>query len=238
MGQSQTIPLQPPDEKLDVVFEVFAQAVLHASQKLKQYLGFVDPQQTLRVSTSTLNAVFLIHFIGFCKEKGVDGCISTRAMTRQQEMLMGVSWIWTLTCSSRISEFQIAVRSVQTSGTYRATEADEDPYQKRLEQSISDLDRNKSCFDKLFDFSSSVGVNCMSLCIVYGLPGKPREIRGVRSKDLVRFKAGESGSFTEEMLLRYLQGADTFITTTEMIQNHLWKQSRSSDSEHVYVNFL
>lgn len=240
MGQSQTIPLQPPDEKLDVVFEVFAQAVLHASQKLKQYLGFVDPQQYLRVSTCTLNAVFLIHFISFCKEKGVDGCISTCAMTRQQEMLMGVSWIWTLTCSSRISEFQIAVRSVQTSGTYRVTETDEDPYQKRLEQSISDLDRNKSCFDKLFDFSSSIGVNCMSLCIVYGLPGKPREIRGVLSKDLLRFKAGESGSFTEEMLLRYLRSADTFITTTEMIQNHLWKQSRSSDSEHVYVyiNFL
>ncbi|MGH0190117.1 UNVERIFIED_CONTAM: hypothetical protein FKN15_042311 [Acipenser sinensis] len=73
MGQSQTIPLQPPDEKLDVVFEVFSQAVLHASQKLKQYLGFVDPQHSLRVSTCTLNAVFLIHFITFCKEKGVDG---------------------------------------------------------------------------------------------------------------------------------------------------------------------
>ncbi|MBN3285723.1 REP15 protein, partial [Polyodon spathula] len=189
MGQSQATPLQPPGEKLEAVFEVFVQAVLHASQTLERYLGFVDPQHTLRVSTGRMNTVVLIHVIGFCK-KGVDGCMSTRAMTRQQEMLMGVSWIWTLTCSSKISQFQTAVRSVQTGGTYIVRETDGDPYQKRLEQSISDLDRNKSCFDKLFEFSSSIGVNCMSLCIVYGSPGKSREIRGVLSKDLLRFKAG------------------------------------------------
>ncbi|MBN3289442.1 REP15 protein, partial [Polypterus senegalus] len=237
MGLNQVTLLQP-DDKLDTVFEVFAQAVLHASDKLKDYLGFSDPEQKLHISTRTMSTVLLMNFIKFCKEKGVEECISTCIMSRQQELTMGVDWIWTLSGTTTNVRFQIAVQAIQLTGAHQPTEMDEDPYEKRLERSILDLDpRQTTRLEKLLDFCSSIGGNCLGLCIVYGVPGRPRDIRGVLTKHLGA-TTEKGASLTEATVLHYLENTESFISTKEMIEKHLYRQRGAVDNQPVYIQFL
>ncbi|XP_043932087.1 rab15 effector protein-like [Protopterus annectens] len=237
MGQNQVL-LSDSDDKFDRVCDIFTQAVLHSCQKVKTYLGFVDPEQKLYVRTRTLNEIFLMDFINYCKEKGADDWISTCKMTKQQEMLMGVDWIWNLTGSGKNTNIQIAVQTVQLSECYRMTEMDEDPYEKILEKSVADLDnRNKTKHDKLLEFCSSIGQNCMGLCIIYGVPGKPKEIRGIMMQHLKHLK-GKTRCIREDTLLQYMKTVDYFITTREMMEKYLFKKRSSQNDDRVYVNFL
>lgn len=96
-----------------VICEVFSQGVLHASQRLKDYLGFVDPQSKFQPATNTLSEIFLVNFISFCVGKGVEERIMTSKMTKQQSSLFGVDWIWTLCGSDKQIKLQIAVQALQ-----------------------------------------------------------------------------------------------------------------------------
>ncbi|XP_069489788.1 rab15 effector protein-like [Ambystoma mexicanum] len=237
MGQNQTLMFMV-DNKPDVVCEVFTQALIHASEQAKTYLGFKDPEQKLRVSTRTLNEVFLMSFIEYCQEKGMQDRISTSRMTKQQEVLLGVDWIWTLTGNNRNTQFQIAVQTVQLGQVFRPTEMDEDPYERILERSITSMeDAGKTRYEKLLDFCSSIGLNCTGLVIVFGVLEKPKEIRGVLSKHLGHFK--EKGAhITEEVLVQFLKSTDNFITVNEMIANYLCNGKKANTVERVYINFL
>ncbi|MEE6493156.1 hypothetical protein FKM82_016750 [Ascaphus truei] len=237
MGQNQTVFFMV-DNKPDVVFDVFSQALIQASHKVKGYLGFKDPQQKLRVCTRTLNEVFLVTFINFCKEQGLEDRISTSKMSRQQEILMGVDWVWTLTGTSKSSRFQIAVQTVQLVDSYKPSEMDEDPYQRILERSILELDdMNRTRYQKLLDFCSSVGPNCTGLILVYGLPGKLKEIRGVLSRHLLNF-SGRRPHLNDTTLLQYLKVTESFITIKEMMHSYLCNAKKASETEHVYITFL
>lgn len=47
--------------------------MVYVVQKLKEYFGFEVFLSNLRLVLNTLNEIFLIYFIIFCQEKGVDG---------------------------------------------------------------------------------------------------------------------------------------------------------------------
>ncbi|XP_078500238.1 rab15 effector protein-like [Lissotriton helveticus] len=237
MGQNQTLMFMV-DNKPDVVCEVFTQALIHASEQVKAYLGFKDPEQKLRVSTRTLNEIFLMSFIQYCQEKGMEDRITTSRMTKQQEVLLGVDWVWTLTGGSTNTHFQIAVQTVQLCQAYRPTEMDEDPYERILESAITRLeDASRTRYEKLLDFCSSIGLNCTGLVIVFGVQEKPKEIRGVLSKQLGQFKEKDA-HVTDELLLEYLKSTDNFITVNEMIANYLCNGKKANNGERVYINFL
>nr|XP_033773909.1 rab15 effector protein-like [Geotrypetes seraphini]XP_033773910.1 rab15 effector protein-like [Geotrypetes seraphini]XP_033773911.1 rab15 effector protein-like [Geotrypetes seraphini] len=237
MGQNQTVYLTQ-DNKPDVVCEIFTQTLLHAAEKVKGYLGFQDPQQKLYVSTRTLNEVFLMSFINFCKEKGVEDRISTSKMTKQQEVLLGVDWIWTLTGGDKQTLFQIAVQTVQLGDTYQIREMDHDPYERIMERSITDLEgNNKSRYEKLQDFCTSIGTTCTGLVIVYGVQERNREIRGVLVNHLLHFK-DKKLHMKEEIMLQYLKTTDFFITVKEMMENYICNGKKSNSAEQVYIHFL
>lgn len=96
-----------------IICKVFSQGVVHASQRLKDCLGFVDPQSKFPSATNTLSEIFLVNFISFCMEKGVEECIVTSKMTKQQSSLFGVDWVWTLSGADEQIKLQVAVRVLQ-----------------------------------------------------------------------------------------------------------------------------
>ncbi|XP_006014595.1 rab15 effector protein [Latimeria chalumnae] len=239
MGQSVSQEAAVEDSKPDVICEVFAQAVVHTSLRLKEYLGFEDPQSKLRPSTDTLNEIFLMNFITFCMEKGVEELVATNKMTKQQSLLFGVDWIWTLFGPERNMRLQLAVQTLQM-----ANESPEEGDHAELmctkskESALADqLYRNKSRFEKLLEFCSLVGPDCVGLFIVFGVPGKPREIRGILL-DAVRKEKNLKIAAGEDVLRMFILNTETFVSTREMLENCLSKKNGLKSMGQAYVNFL
>ncbi|KAJ7329537.1 hypothetical protein JRQ81_015711 [Phrynocephalus forsythii] len=219
-----------------VICDVFSQGVVFASQKVKEYLGFEDPQSKFSPSTDTLNEIFLVNFIGFCVEKGVEERITTNKMTKQQSLLFGVDWIWTLSGADKKIRLQIAVQSLQmgdlpsggqpfeTTGSNEAVLCDE-------------LFCNKSRFEKLEKFCTLVGHDCLGLFITFGVPGKPKDIRGVLL-DSIRRETRKNLLSGENTLRQFVLTTDSFLPTKEMLENCLTKKNGLREVGKVYINFL
>ncbi|XP_012662212.1 rab15 effector protein [Otolemur garnettii] len=178
MGQkaSQQLALKDGDEVLGIC-EVVSGATIHAAQKLKEYLGFEYPLSKLCPAANTLNEIFLIHFITFCQEKGVDEWLTTTKMTKNQTLLFGADWIWTFWGSDKQIKLQLAVQTLRMSSLLPIESKPCDP--SNLEPRVKESPWKKSRFDKLEEFCSLIGEDCLGLFIIFGVPGKPKDIRGV-----------------------------------------------------------
>ncbi|XP_007175776.2 rab15 effector protein [Balaenoptera acutorostrata] len=178
MGQkpSQQLALKDGKEVLGIC-EVVSGAIVCAAQKLKEYLGFEDTLGNLCPAPNSLNEIFLIHFVTFCQEKGVDNWLTTTKMTKHQALLFGADWIWTFWGSDKQIRLQLAVQTLQMSSLPPVESEPCDPShpESRAEGSFS----NRSRFDKLEEFCNLIGEDCLGLFIIFGVPGKPQDIRGV-----------------------------------------------------------
>ncbi|KAG8438590.1 hypothetical protein GDO86_004958 [Hymenochirus boettgeri] len=231
MGQKTSslgITVQQPD-KADIVCEIFSQAVVYASQKLKEYLGFDDPSGTFHPSTETLNEIFLVNFIGYCIEKGVEERIVTNKTSQQQSLLFGTDWIWTLYGSDKLVKLQIAVQTLQMSELNVNTEN-----MKEESEAPGGTHKDKSRFKKLEEFCNQVGPDCLGLFIIYGLPGKPKDIRGV----LLDSVKDTNTSPGECALGEFILNTDTFLPTRDMLDTCLSKKNGQRNIGKVYINFL
>ncbi|XP_067415079.1 rab15 effector protein [Emydura macquarii macquarii] len=215
-----------------IISEVFSQGVVHASQKLKEYLGFEDPQSKFRPAMDTLNEIFLVNFLSFCVEKGVEERIMTNKMTKQQSLLLGVDWIWTLSGANKQIKLQIAVQSLQMAELlHNETGPTEEP-------TLADqLFKNKSRFEKLEEFCTLVGQDCLGLLIMFGVPGKPKDIRGVMLDSINKEKRKNHLS-GENALWQFVLNTDSFLSTREMLENCLCKKNGLKEVGKVYINFL
>ncbi|NXI61540.1 REP15 protein, partial [Anseranas semipalmata] len=222
-----------------VICEVFSQGVVHASQRLKDYLGFIDPQSKFQPATNTLNEIFLVNFISFCVEKGVEERIMTSKMTRQQSSLFGVDWIWTLSGADKQIKLQIAVQALQLAELFCSesgpTEALDDCCQ---EATLADEHfQNRSRFEKLAEFCRLVGRDCLGLFIVFGVPGKPKDIRGVMLDSIAKEKR-KGRLLGRNALRQFVLSTDSFLPTKEMLENCLGEKSGLKEVGNVYINFL
>uniref|UniRef100_A0A8C0FSI1 RAB15 effector protein n=1 Tax=Bubo bubo TaxID=30461 RepID=A0A8C0FSI1_BUBBB len=222
-----------------VICEVFSQGVVHASQRLKDYLGFVDPQSKFQPATNTLSEIFLVNFIHFCMEKGAEECIMTSKMTKQQASLFGVDWIWTLSGADKQVKLQFAVQALQLAELVRGeggpAEAVEDCCQ---EAALADERfRNKSRFEKLAEFCHLVGQDCLGLFIIFGVPGKPKDIRGVMLDSIAKEeqKCRLSG---RNALWQFVTNTDSFLPTKDMLENCLGTKNGPKEVGNVYMKFL
>lgn len=73
----------------------------------------MDPQSKFQPATNTLSEIFLVNFISFCVEKGVEERIATSKMTEQQSSLFGVDWVWSLSGADKQIKLQVAVQALQ-----------------------------------------------------------------------------------------------------------------------------
>uniref|UniRef100_A0A8C5PB15 RAB15 effector protein n=1 Tax=Leptobrachium leishanense TaxID=445787 RepID=A0A8C5PB15_9ANUR len=239
MGQNpSTLDVIIQQDKADIICEIFSQGLVHACQKLKEYLGFEDPFGNLRPSTDTLIEIFLVNFINFCIEKGVEERISTSRMTKQQSLLLGVDWIWTIFGSDKLVKLQIAVQALAMSDFFmhgRKTHSMSNCTHCKEVQLADSAYQDKSPFEKLEEFCGLVGTDCMGLFMVFGLPGKPKDIRGVLLDSVMKEKRRSPG---EQALEQFILGTDNFLPTREMLEQCMSRKNGHRNIGKVYINFL
>ncbi|XP_028671984.1 rab15 effector protein-like [Erpetoichthys calabaricus] len=242
MGQVQDREPVQQERKTDALCDVFGQGIAYAAQKLKEYLGFEDPQSKLQPSTDTLNEIFLVNFITFCVEKGVEEHITTSKMTKQQSLLFGVDWIWTLFGPDKSVRLQFTVQTTQLSDSALKENAQPPALppatNNRTQTSVEDaLFRDKGKVEKLEEFCSLIGEDCVGLFIAYGLPGKPREMRGALLESIRKYRRKKAS--TDESAVRdYFMNTDTFLSTLEMLERCLNQKSGRRDIGNVYISFI
>ncbi|XP_027567492.2 LOW QUALITY PROTEIN: rab15 effector protein [Pipra filicauda] len=221
-----------------LICDVFSQGVLHASQRLKDYLGFVDPQSKFQPATNTLSEIFLVNFISFCMEKGAEELIVTSKMTRQQSCLFGVDWIWTLSGADKQIKLQIAVHALQLAELFCGPAEEEEEEDCCREAALADeCFQNMSWFGKLAEFCRLVGQDCLGLFVAFGVPGKPKDIRGVLLDSIAREeqKCRLSG---RNALRQFVTGTDSTLPTKDMLENCLGTNSGLREVGNVYTNFV
>ncbi|NWI50410.1 REP15 protein, partial [Calyptomena viridis] len=220
-----------------VICEAFSQGVLHASERLKDYLGFVDPQSKLQPATNTLSEIFLVNFIRFCVEKGVEERIVTSKMTKQQSSLFGVDWLWTLSGADKQIKLQIAVQALQLfhgEGGPAEEEEEDSCWEAAL---ADDCFQNMSRFERLAEFCRLVGRDCLGLFVVFGVPGKPKDIRGVTLDSIA--KEEQKGRLSGRNALRqFVTSTDRSLTTKDMLENCLGTKNGLKEVGSVYINFV
>ncbi|NXX94651.1 REP15 protein, partial [Centropus bengalensis] len=221
-----------------VISEVFSQGVVHASQRLKDYLGFVDPQSKFQPATSTLSEIFLVNFISFCVEKGVEEHIATSKMSKQQSSLFGVDWIWTLSGADKQIKLQIAVQALQLAELVHGEGGPEEVDDSCREAVLADeCFQNMSRFEKLAEFCRLVGQDCLGLFILFGVPGKPKDIRGVMLDSIAKEEQNCCLS-GRNMLRQFVTRTDSFLPTKDMLESCLSTTNGLREVGNVCITFL
>ncbi|KAF1665742.1 Rab15 effector protein, partial [Aptenodytes patagonicus] len=222
-----------------VICEVFSQGVVHASQRLKDYLGFVDPQSKFQPATNMLSEIFLVNFISFCVEKGVEERITTSKMTKQQSSLFGADWIWTLSGADKQIQLQIAVQAFQLAELFHSEGGPTGAVEDCCREAVLADERfqNRSRFEKLAAFWRLVGRDCLGLFIVFGVPGKPKDIRGVMLDSIAK-EEQKCCLLGRNALRQFVTSTDSFLPTKDMLEKCLCTKNRPKEVGNVYINFL
>uniref|UniRef100_A0A8D1ZGV8 Mitochondrial ribosomal protein S35 n=1 Tax=Sus scrofa TaxID=9823 RepID=A0A8D1ZGV8_PIG len=228
MGQkpSQQLALQDSEEVISIS-EVVSGAMVHAAQKLKEYLGFEDTLSHLCPAPNTLNEIFLIHFVTFCQEKGVDKWLTTTKMTKHQALLFGADWIWTFWGPDKQIRLQLAVQTLQMSSLpLESKPCDLSTPEARAEEPSSKTSR----FDKLEEFCSLIGEDCLGLFIIFGVPGNPKDIRGV-VLDSVKHEIASGHLPGGTAVARFILETEECVSIRELLGNCLSTTERTSKPE-------
>ncbi|XP_016054596.1 PREDICTED: rab15 effector protein [Miniopterus natalensis] len=229
MGQKPSQQLALKDSKgVLSVCEVVSGAIVHAAQKLEEYLGFEDPLSNLCPAPDTLNEIFLIHFVTFCQEKGVDGWLTTTKMTKHQALLFGADWVWTFWGSDKQIRLQLAVQTLRMSSL---------PPAESKPCELSHPESRKSRFDKLDEFCNLIGEDCLGLFIVFGVPGKPKDIRGV-VLDSVKSETARGCLPGGRAVAQFILETEDCVSITELLGNCLSKKGGLREVGKVYISIL
>ncbi|XP_014920718.2 rab15 effector protein [Acinonyx jubatus] len=236
MGQkpSQQLALKDGTEVFSVG-EVVSEAIVHAAEKLKDYLGFEDPLSNLCPASNTLNEIFLIHFVTFCQEKGVDEWLTTTKMSKHQAVLFGADWIWTFWGSDKQIRLQLAVQTLQMSTLPPVVSKPCDF--SHPEPGPEEPSRKRSRFDKLEDFCNLIGEDCLGLFIIFGVPGKPKDIRGV-VLDSVKSETVRGHLPGAKAVAQFVRETEDCISIRELLGNCLSKKDGLREVGKVYISIL
>ena len=232
MGQKPSQQLAPKDKEVLDVCEVVSGAIIHAAQKLKAYLGFEDTLSNLCPAPNTLNEIFLIHFVTFCQEKGADKWLTTTKMTTHQAFMFGADWVWTFWGSDKQIQLQLAVQTLQMA-SLPPVESDPSNPDSKAEESSSKTSR----FDKLEEFCNLIGEDCVGLCIIFGVPGNPKDIRGV-VLDSVKRETMKGHLPGGTAVARFILETEDCISIRELLGNCLSKKDWLREVGKVYISIL
>lgn len=236
MGQKTSQQLALKDGKEAVrVCEVVSGAMVHAARKLEEYLGFEYPVSKLRPAAETLNEIFLIHFITFCQENGVEEWLTTTKMTKHQALLFGADWVWTFWGSDKQVKLQLAVQTLQMAALplVEPTLHDLPSPGPRLEEPLG----KRSRLEKLDEFCRLIGEDCLGLFIIFGVPGKPRDIRGV-ILDSVTSDMARSHLPGQEAVARFVLDTEKCVSIRELFGNCLSKNNGLREVGKAYISIL
>ncbi|KAM4881412.1 rab15 effector protein [Thomomys bottae] len=233
MGQKASLPLALNDS----VCEASSEAIIHAAQKLKEYLGVEYPLCSLRPALRTLNEIFLISFVTFCQEKGLGEWVTTIKMTKHQAFLFGADWIWTFWGPDKQIKLQIAVQTVQMEQMESLPSVAPKPCDSSNPEAPAQESWKKSRFDKLGEFCDLIGADCLGLFIIFGIPGKPKDIRAV-VLDSVRDWSVKSQLPGCKVVEHFVLETKDCVSIKELLGNCLSKKERLRRVDKVYISIL
>lgn len=217
------------------ICEVVSEAIVHAAQKLKEYLGCEYPLSKLCPAANTLNEIFLIHFITFCQEKGVDEWLTTTKMTKHQTLLFGADWVWTFWGPDKEIRLQLAVQTLRMASLppVQSKPCDFPNPESRVEESSW----KRSRFDKLEEFCNLIGEDCLGLFIIFGVPGKPKDIRGV-VLDSIKSKTVSSQLPGRKAVEQFVLETKDCVSIKELLGNCLSKKDGLREVGKVFISIL
>ncbi|XP_042533635.1 rab15 effector protein [Dipodomys spectabilis] len=230
MGQKASQPLALNDS----ICEGSSEAIIHAAQKLKEYLGVEYPLCSLCPALSTLNEIFLISFITFCQERGLGEWVTTTKMTKHQAFLFGTDWIWTFWGPDKQIKLQIAVQTLQMASLPPIGPKPCNSFNPDAQVQES---WKKSRFDQLEEFCDLIGEDCLGLFIIFGTPGKPKDIRAV-VLDSVRNWTVKSQLPGRKVVEHFVLETNDCLSIKELLGNCLSKENGLRKVGKVYISIL
>ncbi|XP_078271015.1 rab15 effector protein-like [Rhinoraja longicauda] len=222
-------------EKFSFV-QQFNQCVIVASQRVKEYIGFEDPECKLKIRNSMLSDIFLMTYINRSIQCKVTEAISCTRMTEEQAVLMGADWVWAVhDTPSKNPKLQIAVQVIHMEREREEVE------EKRFKVSESmklarAVSINKTSHEKIANFCSSIGRDCYGLFLFFGCKGDPKAICGILSNDF-HTRSGDGRELDDTFLLECMEKTKTFVTPGKMLELILQKDGLSEDSKPICVKF-
>ncbi|XP_069770508.1 rab15 effector protein [Narcine bancroftii] len=215
----------------------FNQCIIFASQRAKEYIDFQDPEGKLKISNSMLTDIFLMTYINRSIQCKLTDAISCTRMTEEQVILLGADWVWAVHDSpSKNPKLQIAVQVIHVE---RKEEEEVEEKKVKITESMKiarEESTNKTHWEKIADFCSSIGRDCYSLFLFFGSHRDPKAICGVLSNDFHTHLANDQ-ELDNHFLLETVEKAKTFVTPGRMLELILQKDGPPKDLKPICVKF-
>ncbi|KAM9808337.1 rab15 effector protein [Neosynchiropus ocellatus] len=227
---------KPPVAKPNDFIPLFNDCIFAASTRTQEYLLFKDPEDKFRPSPDALTQIFLMTYITQSINLHMTDTFNCTAMTPEQRILLGADWVWAmLDKPSKNPKIQIAAqvlhlpeREVDEEGG-AAPEACSETLQMAQQESS-----NKTCYEKLVDFCTSIGKDCYALFLFFGRKNDKGNIYGVLSNN---FDAaiGKCNNIDRAFIENFFKGSRYLHTPSGMMQAIVTK--KEGDSLTLMIKF-
>ncbi|CAM9114528.1 unnamed protein product [Lampetra planeri] len=210
---------KPPASKPNDFIPLFSDCIAAASSRTQEYLLFKDPEDKFHPSPEALTQIFLMTYITQSVNLKMTDVFNCTAMTPEQRVLLGADWVWAvLDKPSKNPRIQIAVQVLhqpEREGTKEdgaPTEACSESVQMAQQESS-----NKTMYERLVDFCTSIGKDCYALFLFFGKKNDKGNIYGVLSNN---FEAaiGKCNKIDRVFIENFFKGSRYLHTPAGMMQ--------------------
>ncbi|KAG7214843.1 hypothetical protein INR49_005111 [Caranx melampygus] len=176
---------RPPVVKPNDFIPLFNDCISAASSRTQEYLLFKDPEDKFHPSPEVLTQVFLMTYITQSVCLNLTDTFNCTAMTPEQRILLGADWVWAiLEKPTKNPKIQIAVQILHLPEREDAEEnsISPEPCSESLQMAQMESS-NRSVYERLVDFCTSIGKDCYALFLFFGKKSDKENIYGVLSNN-------------------------------------------------------
>ncbi|XP_034051747.1 rab15 effector protein isoform X1 [Gymnodraco acuticeps] len=223
---------RPLITKTNDFIPLFNDCISAAASRTREYLLFKDPEDKFQASSEVLTQVFLMTYISQSVSLNMTDRFNCTAMTPEQRILLGPDWVWAmLEKPTKNPRIQIAVQVLHLPDR-EAAEENNIP-QEACTESIQIAQKessNKTTYERLVDFCTSIGKDCYALFLFLGKKNDKGNIYGVLSNN---FEAaiGKCNKIDRAFIENFFKGSRRFLSLE-------WKCHRVSSSCSVRTCWL
>ncbi|KAK5928684.1 hypothetical protein CgunFtcFv8_013731 [Champsocephalus gunnari] len=227
---------RPLITKTNDFIPLFNDCISAAASRTREYLLFKDPEDKFQASSEVLTQVFLMTYISQSVSLNMTDRFNCTAMTPEQRILLGPDWVWAmLEKPTKNPRIQIAVQVLHLPDR-EAAEENNIP-QEACTESIQIAQKessNKTTYERLVDFCTSIGKDCYALFLFLGKKNDKGNIYGVLSNN---FEAaiGKCNKIDRAFIENFFKGSRYLHTPPGMMQAIVTK--KEGDSLTLMVKF-
>ncbi|XP_045904661.1 rab15 effector protein [Micropterus dolomieu] len=204
---------RPPTAKPNDFIPLFSDCISAASSRTQEYLLFKDPENKFHPSPKVLTQIFLMTYISQSISLNMTDTFNCTAMTPEQRILLGADWVWAvLEKPTKNPRIQIVVQVLHLPDREDVPpEACSETIQMAQKESS-----NKTMYERVVDFSTSIGKDCYALFLFLGKKNDRGNIYGVLSNN---FEAAIGKCKIDRAFIEnFFKGSRYLHTPTGMMQ--------------------